>query len=414
MQGVRRVTMVIPSYWRPESQPDTEGIEPSLSGEEESLFDHPTPLNEQGTLPRLLDSLETLHDLPPRNAGIFTLVIIAVPTLSRIADQVLAKLEELIHPYRRRYDIRILHAHNLEHLKNELIAEGVSGGACELIGLNNYAAVRNMCSLASILNGSQLALFIDDDEVFIDPDFLREAQEFTGGEWDGRPVRAVAGYYLQPDTYRLDVSKTPAWRRPYWDNASAMNEAFDLIIGRAPRLKPTPFVFGGNMVVECDLLSRIPFDPLITRGEDIDFLINLRANGVTFWLDRELSIKHLPPRSSSPDWKKLREDARRFLYERKKLADHSDLDGLDRQALMPYPGLFLGPDLEERIIKTSLLLKQEYESASRHQEAPECDAIAALAEENPYARIDTKRWLVDLTERWQELTAAAAARGIPP
>ena len=98
------------------------------------------------------------------------------------------------------------------------------------------------------------------------------------------------------------------------------------------------------MTVSLPVLKKIPFDKRITRGEDIDFLLNLRISGITFYLDRQLSIKHLPPKSSRPAWKKVREDALRFLYERKKVMDHP---ALSIEKLEPYPAVFLGSDLEE-------------------------------------------------------------------
>ena len=54
-----------------------------------------------------------------------------------------------------------------------------------------------------------------------------------------------------------------------------MNEAFDKIIGTEPRLKETPFAFGGNMVIHQNLFTAVPFDPKISRGEDMDFLFLL-------------------------------------------------------------------------------------------------------------------------------------------
>jgi len=306
-----------------------------------------------------------------------------------------------------------LHSQNLSRLGHILIGEGVSEAACELINLDNYSAVRNTCSLAAILNGSDIAAFLDDDEVITDSSFLSRTQEFIGTEYQDELIKAVAGYYLQPDSYRLDLSGVPAWRKPSWNNAAAMNEAFELIIGRSSRLKPTPFVFGGNMVMHRDILMQVPFDPLITRGEDIDFLINLRINEITFWLDRELYIRHLPPKAFRPAWKALREDIKRFLYERKKVMDHQGIEGVSQEGLMPYPGMFLGPDLEQRIIKTNELLKEEYQGLSDQRGVHECDVNIELAKNSPLKDIDTTTWLRILTDRWQELTQAAVGRGIP-
>ncbi|MCK4617699.1 hypothetical protein KAT45_02225, partial [Candidatus Aerophobetes bacterium] len=180
-----------------------------------------------------------------------------------------------------------------------------------------------------------------------------------------------------------------------------------------PRLKPTPFIFGGNMVLHHDTVMKVPFDPLITRGEDIDFLINLRINRITVWLDRELYIKHVPPKIFRPAWRSLREDIKRFLYERKKVIDHEEIEGVGREELMPYPGTFLGPDLEERIIRTNELLKEEYKKLSDKRGMDECEVNIELAKNNPFKDIDTPTWLRNLIKRWQGLTRVAVGRGIP-
>jgi len=396
---MKSATIVIPSYWGP-----ADGLS---GGEEEIIFDHPTPLNEEGTLGWLLDSLELV------NTQEFKVVVVVVANASHITNEVIAKVQDVVEPYRAHYDIALLHSQNLNRLRHALIYDGVPEAACELINLDSYPAVRNMCSLAGILNGSEITIFLDDDEAIIDSKFLSKAQEFIGSEYQGQEIKAVAGYYLQPDSYRLDVSGVPAWRRPYWNNASAMNEAFELIIGRPPRLKPTPFIFGGNMVFHHDTVMKVPFDPLITRGEDIDFLINLRINRITVWLDRELYIKHVPPKIFRPAWRSLREDIKRFLYERKKVIDHEEIEGVGRKELMPYPGTFLGPDLEERIIRTNELLKEEYKKLSDKRGMDECEANIELAKNNPFKDIDTPTWLRNLIKRWQGLTRVAVGRGIP-
>lgn len=55
-----------------------------------------------------------------------------------------------------------------------------------------------------------------------------------------------------------------------------------MVIGTEPRLKATPFVFGGNMVIHRNLFTVVPFDQNVRRGEDIDFLINARMLGFHF------------------------------------------------------------------------------------------------------------------------------------
>jgi len=388
-------TMVIPTYW---------GHAEGTGGREKTAFDNPTGLHTNGTLPRLLETLRIFAELPGR------IVVISVANDPEIAPLVSDKVDRLIAAYRRRFDIVNLSQTTLDTIRRQLGHLGVSDQACGLLNLDNYAAVRNICGLAGVLNASPYTIFIDDDEVFTDPDFLRKIQSNMGRHIDGQAIEALAGYYLQPETYRLDESKVPAWRAPYWNNAAAMNAAFDQVIGQGPRLQPTPFVFGGNMTVCLRVLKQVPFDPRITRGEDIDFLLNLRIYGITFYLDRTLAIKHLPPSSPQPAWKKLREDALRFLYERKKLNDHPQLN---LNELQPYPGMFLGDDLEERIIKTCQILKRQCEEHGDQEGISECEKNIALVKENPFAHFDTRSWLSHITAQWQEITAAAEGMGIP-
>jgi hypothetical protein len=392
---MKEFTMVIPTYWG-----EGEGEKQS----EDIVFDHPTLLNEEGTLGRLLESLNIFKQLTGK------IIVISVANTQRIADAVKSKVDQIIEPFRSQYDIENVGQYTLETITDRLAGKGVSKSALELVNLNNYASVRNICSLAGIINGTKYTIFIDDDEVFTDPDFLEKVEENMESIIAGEKIEALAGYYLQPDTYRLDESKVPQWRAPWWNNAAAMNAAFEKVIGQEPRLKPTPFVFGGNMTVSLEMLKKVPFDPRITRGEDIDFLLNLRIQGVTFFLDRKLAIKHLPPESAQKAWKKVREDAIRFLYERKKVRDHAELTLTE---LQPYPGLFLGDDLEERIIKTNELLKQNYEAEHDEEGLQQCEKTILMTEENRWGQIDTRAWLKQLTTQWQEVTQAAEGIGIP-
>ena len=80
---------------------------------------------------------------------------------------------------------------------------------------------------------------------------------------------------------------------------------------------------------------------------------------------------------------------------------------------MPYPGEFLGPDLEERIIKTCELLTSDYASSGDEQGVRECGAIIKTAEENPFRAFDTRAWLEELSQNWQDLTARAEGIGLP-
>jgi hypothetical protein len=199
----------------------------------------------------------------------------------------------------------------------------------------------------------------------------------------------------------------------HWDKIDKMNEAFELIIGREPRLKETPFVFGGNMIVHRDVFMRIPFDPNITRGEDIDFLINMRMFGYRFFLDNALSIKHLPPPKSHPKWKQIREDIYRFVYEREKIRDQEDMEEMVHvraEDLDPYPGAFLKDDLEEKIERASMILADDYRDEGKESDAQETLRNIEIARGEAIPSENAFLSVLEFKKAWAEMMTFADQR----
>lgn len=283
-----KFTMVIPSYWARES---------SVGWKEgDAIYDHPTPLDREGTLRRAIQSLAILKDKD------FQVVVIAVVTAEDIKTKVEKKVANIIKSASSPTGVEVLlfgHSH-LKQIHDLLISKGKKE-CIDLLQLQGYSNIRNLCMFIPHILCSEVAVLIDDDEVFEHPEFMTKAKEFIGKDIGGKIVNAVAGYYLQPaGDYHVKKPFRP-WME-YWDQHDRMNEAFDKIIGKEPRLKETPFVFGGNMVIHRDLFTAVPFDPNVPRGEDIDFLINARMFGFSFFLDNQLSIRHLPPPKTHPTW----------------------------------------------------------------------------------------------------------------
>ncbi len=355
-----KTTMVIPSYWTRER---AEGQRAS-----DAVYDHPIPLDEEGTLGRAIESIGILEEKD------FELVIIAVANAKDIEAKVEEKVSRIISATPSRVKTHIFSHSHLKRIQ-KVLAESSGEKFADLLNLEGYSNIRNLCLFLPHLLSSDVAVLIDDDEVFEDPGFMGKAREFIGKSLDVGFIGAVAGYYLQRDgDWHVNRPIEP-WTA-HWDKIARMNEAFDKIIGTEPRLKETPFVFGGNMVVHRDLFTHIPFDPFVTRGEDIDFLINIKMFGYKFFLDNTLAIKHLPPSKSHPVWKQFREDIYRFVYERTKLRDQEPEENMLpvlAEALKPYPGAFLGDDLEDKIERACTLLAEQYRA-----QGSETDAEAAL------------------------------------
>lgn len=393
-----KVTVVIPSYWTGGSKDDMK---------EEIIYDHPTPLDKEGTLLRAIESLSILKDKD------FQLVVIAVATAENIETRVEKKVKGIIKSASSTAGVEVLlFGHSqLKQIHDVLIGEGKKE-CIDLLQLRGYSNIRNLCMFISHILGSDAAVLIDDDEVFEDPEFISKAKEFIGRTIGGKNVNAVAGYYLQPDgDYRIKKPLHP-WMR-YWDQYERMNEAFDKVIGTKPRLKETPFVFGGNMVIHRNLFTVVPFDPSVPRGEDIDFLLNARMFGFTFLLDNQLSIKHLPPPKTHPTWMQLREDIYRFIHERTKIEHQREVEGMNKiypEDFDPYPGCFLKKDLEEKIEKSCRLLSEEYLAQGDKKGSEEALNNIALAKTDAVPKYDLFQNLCNLQKRWQALMGYVGKR----
>ena len=396
-----KVTMAIPSYW---------GREKQIGWKEgDAIYDHPTPLDSEGTLLRAVQSVAILKDKG------FRLVTIAVPASEDIATEVERKVANIIKSASVTIGLEIL-LFGPSQLKqiHELLLRDNKKEYVDLLQLRGYSNVRNLCMFIPHVLGSEAAVLIDDDEVFEDPNFMLKAREFIGKDIGGKTVDAVAGYYLQPDgDYHLKKTFRP-WMK-YWDQYERMNEAFDKIIGTQPRLKETPFVFGGNTVIHRNLLTRVPFDPYVPRGEDIDFLINAKMFGFSFFLDNQLSIRHLPPPKAHPVWMRLREDMYRFIYERTKIESQKDMEGMTRahpEEFDPYPGCFLKKDLEKKIEISSKLLSEEYLAQGDKKGSEEALKNIDLAKGDAVPKFDPFENLCHLQKRWQELMEYASEREV--
>ena len=395
--------MVIPSYWARESETGHK--------DGDAIYDHPTPLDSEGTLFRAMQSIEMLEDKD------FQLVIIAVGTAEDIEPEVENRVAGIIKSANPGVEVMLFGHSHLTQIRDLLRRDNRVKNTEEyinLLQLRGYSNIRNLCIFIPHVMGSEVAVLIDDDEVFEDPKFISKAKEFIGKRIDGRTINAVAGYYRQPDgDYHVKRPYHP-WMK-YWDQYARMNEAFDIIIGTEPRLKETPFVFGGNMVLHRNLFTRVPFDPNVLRGEDIDFLINARMLGFPFFFDNQLSIMHLPPPKTHPTWMQLREDIYRFIYERAKIEMQKDLEGTTKvfpEDFDPYPGCFLKADLESKIEQACKLLSEEYLAQGDRKGSAEALNNISLARTDALPKFDPFQRLCELQKRWRELMLVTSREDI--
>ncbi len=384
-----RATIVIPSYWgRPSNVP---------TKPEDAVYDHPTPLDEPGTLERALESIKVLKNRD------FNVVVISAATHSELSSEAEEKVRGIVAPFKDRFPV-VCVSHSFEAELRERIGETGFSDVENLVSLTGYSNIRNMCLIVTELARSEVAVLFDDDEVYEDPDYLDKVFENIGKEHEGKPVGAIAGYYLRPDGGYL-LPPPEDWWMAEWPMAEAMNEAFK-IIGVEPRLKPTPFVFGGNMCIHRDVFRRVAFDPNVRRGEDIDYLVNCKFFGIDFLLDRELSIRHLPPKTHVPAWKHFRENIYRFVYGRQKLRQQQPVDGLRHvsiEELDPYPGRCMRDDLEDLVFRSSVLMGLHYMDLGDAVGFAESMRNVYLARYDAPPGFDPFMQYLDYRRRWEEL-----------
>lgn len=353
------ISVVIPTYWaRKKSDPHQES---------DAVYDHPTPLDGEETLGRTLESMKILNN---KN---FKLIIPLCPTTEEIEEEAEERVRSIVDGVGLDIDTYLFTPQNLREIKSCLGEAGLAEEVTDFLSIKGYSNVRNICLYSSYILSSEVTILIDDDEVFEKPEWIDMAVEFIGKRMYGKSIYAMAGYYLNKyDEFYDDVDIVP-WMT-YWDRFGSKTKAFDKIIASEPRIKITPFAFGGAMVMHKNLFKQVPFDPEVTRGEDIDYLINAKMFGYDFFLDNQLSIKHLPPKKSHPVWKRFREDIYRFLYERQKIETQTEVSNMhevEASDFNPYPGDFLTDDLEDMIYKTNVLLSMEYLSEGDIESARE-------------------------------------------
>lgn len=333
------VCVVIPTYWTWSSK---EREQPTSAS-----FDHPTPLDGNSTLVPLIEDLCALNNQR------FKLLILVGMTHPDIGEEAGIHVRSMLDPFRKRLEIYVCDAPLIGKIISRLDKTEPSG---KILNLTSYSGIRNFQLLIPLLLGADVIVALDDDER-VEPDYLDRAIKYIGSRVNGIPVLGLAGPYLQPDGGVL-LKETPFTGNPLLDKARFINSTMRQLTEEDGGIKESPLALGGNMVFHRDLFTRVCFDPGITRGEDIDYLINARLQAISWWFDPTLKILHLPPSHyDTPPYQRTREDIFRFLYEREKLRLHGYTDP---DWLNPYPGALLGANLQSEAV-----------SALRSQARPE-------------------------------------------
>ena len=312
---------------------------------------------------RAIESLKVLEDQD------FTLILpVCIDVAGDVSEDALAEMDQYVRKEVkaiRQERTLIFSSHHLRYLRDYLFQKNFKNFLL-LVDLKGFSKIRNVGLLLAQSLAMDVAIFIDNDEVVEDTNYLKIACEYLGRRWDGKEVPGKGGFYINPDG-TIFLSSPRLWWRLFWNKTKWMNRVWEKILSSKNRLVPSPMLLGGNLVLHQYLFRSVPFDPFIPRGEDTDYLINATQLGYCLLFDKQLRIKHLhPERTEFYFQEELRGDIERFLYEREKTKIGLDID------LDPYPGYFLKWTLYPKAILTSALLGLDYLAKREWRKAGEC------------------------------------------
>ena len=354
-------------------------------------YDHMTSIAQQGELGRCLSSLEKVEGLG--------LVIVLVAADLGIENQAAEKVRAVAaaHP---EVNTLVMGAPELALVRQRMEQLSIGSLRAE-IGLSGYGAVRNLGLVVANALGFDAVVFLDDDEVVDDPRFLRHAMYGLGKlTKKGVPILVKTGYYLNDRGSYLSKWEDK-WYNRFWQQGRAFNEWISSAM-KGPRLSRSNHVCGGCLAVHKEAFKRLAFDPWIARGEDLDYMLNLRMYGSDIWFDNKWVLRHLPPKTQS-EGDRFRQDIFRWIYEYRKL-EYSraliDLQQIKPQSLEPYPGPFLEPGLVKRIRRTAFLRSLGRPDKKAYRRA----AKAAAGEASAYAERNCSKYF-EFQYVWPEAMA---------
>lgn len=331
--------IVIPSYWTRDDAPAQVG--------EVGVYDHATPVDKP--VPELETCLSSLDAV----RGVLRVVILLVvpPDYEESAR---ARVEGIcrMHVGLNPLIVGSEEARIVERAVNRL-APSLPDGA---VSLRGYGAIRNMGLAVAAILGHDVVVFLDDDEIALSSEFLLEAVYGLGlTNRQGLPIAAKSGYFLDRHSSPFADVEPPQWSDRRWSKQDEFNAFMQQKLA-GTRISRSNYVCGGCFAVSAQAFAKVPFDPVITRGEDLDYLIDLRMNGFDVWFDNAWYVRHLPPETPSRASRFL-QDVYRWCYQVRKIDEVNATIGMRKvtpDSLVPYPGPWVSKEVYRRIRSTAL------------------------------------------------------------
>ncbi len=330
--------IVIPSYWAADDRIRAVG--------EVGTYDHATPVTKP--TPELETCLESLEQV--RGVLRVIVLLVAEPVCEETAR---IRVDSICraHPNLNPVVVGTKEAACIEDVVHA-IAPDVEG---DPVALRGYGAIRNMGLAAAAVYGHDIVVFLDDDEVALDENFLIDAVYGLGNvNRQDIAIDAKSGFFIDREDSCFADESHPHWSDKYWAKRSEFNQWMRRA-QEATRISRSNYVCGGCFALHANAFTQVAFDPYITRGEDMDYLITMRMHGREVWFDNTWHVRHLPPEIPSAASRFL-QDVYRWTYEYEKVRfanTQPDFRVITRQSLEPYPAPWLSREVFDRIRKTS-------------------------------------------------------------
>ena len=332
--------IVIPSYW-------AEGAQPGALGER-GVYDYTTPIDKP--LPELELCLSSLDQV----RGVIRVIVLVVAPVT-CEDSARARVESICRAHPALNPL-VIGAREAAHVERAVarMAHHVTG---ETVALRGYGAIKNMGLAVAAVFGHDVVVFLDDDEVVLDPDFLINAVHGLGSlTRQNLKVLVKSGFFIDANNSPY-ANPTDEWTEKYWSKATEFNRVMERMQTSSSRFSRSNHLCGGCCALHAEAYSKVPFDPYITRGEDLDYVLNLRANGMDAWFDNAWFVRSQPPEEMAGVPSMFMQDVHRWLYEYRKLDamnSRRDLRTITPESLMPYPAPWLSAGVRRRVFQTAL------------------------------------------------------------
>ncbi len=381
-----RAMIVIPTYWT--------GLKHE-KGSSRSIYDHPTPMNGKSTLGRLLRSFRLLNGIETVD-----ILVLGTSTHASIQKAVKERLQNILKRNRVNTTVFLFSDSDILRLHKQLERQHVPH-VKDLLSLNGYSNIRNMSLFIPFVLGYDTIISIDDDELITEENsnYLQVVFNAIKKGYEG-----LAGFYTSNNNPAVVVKKHP-WSEVL-DKSFLMKQQLDNLRISKNLLTPTFFALGGNLVLTEPIFTQVPFDPLVSRGEDMDYVMNACFFNHRVYFHKRLFIEHKPPHHTQPEWLTLRKEIIRFTYQYNKLIHQKTKKGMKRIASKDmgfYPGTFLEDNIYERFKKMNGFLLDYYLKRDENEGIYEAKQNTKLLHKLEEKHEDVFKSYLEFQKKWQKM-----------